>query len=75
MIASVQRDALRQALGIPKRYQILLMLALGKPIEEVVIEPLGEDGDTGYFRDAAGVHHVPKRSLNELIVSPDRITV
>lgn len=75
MIASVQRDDLRQALGIPKRYQILLVLALGKPVEEVVIEQLGEDGDTGYFRDEDDVHHVPKRSLNELIVSPDRITV
>ena len=68
MIRSVARDELRQALGIPERYAILLVLALGKPKETVVIDPLGSDGDTKYWRDAEGVHHVPKRSLDEVIL-------
>lgn len=68
MIASVQREGLHQSLGIPKRYQILLVLALGKPFETVVTEPIVEDGSAKYYRDADGVHHVPKRSLDELIV-------
>jgi hypothetical protein len=34
----------------------------------VVIEPLGTDGDTRYWRDSQGVHHVPKRSLDEIIL-------
>ncbi len=68
MIRSVARDDLRQALGIPERYDILLVLALGKPKETVVIDPLGSDGDTRYWRDADGVHHVPKRSLDEVIL-------
>ncbi|HAF48025.1 MAG TPA: nitroreductase [Anaerolineaceae bacterium] len=68
MIASVQREALHQSLGIPKRYRILLVLALGKPVETVVTEPIGADGSAKYYRDSEAVHHVPKRSLNELIV-------
>jgi nitroreductase len=68
MIRSVARNDLRQALGIPERYDILLVLALGKPKETVVIDPLGSDGDTRYWRDADGVHHVPKRSLDEVIL-------
>ena len=68
MIGSVQREALRMALGIPERFQILLAIALGKPNEEVVTEPVGEDGSITYYRDENGVHHVPKRSLTELIV-------
>ncbi|RLC39426.1 MAG: nitroreductase, partial [Candidatus Coatesbacteria bacterium] len=48
--------------------EILLVLALGKPAERVVIEPVGEDGDTKYYRDEEGVHHVPKRSLDEIII-------
>jgi hypothetical protein len=69
MIASVQREKLREALGIPGRYEILLVLALGKPRETVVIEKMGSDGDVKYWRDSEGRHHVPKRSLDEIIVA------
>lgn len=68
MIGSARRDALRAALNIPERYQILLVLALGKPIETVVTEPLKHGGKVTYYRDEDGVHHVPKRSLEELII-------
>lgn len=67
IIASIQRDALRAALDIDPRYEILLVLALGKPKETVVIEPLPPDGDIRYWRTPDGVHHVPKRSLDDLI--------
>jgi nitroreductase len=68
MIASIDRIALRALLDIPERYQILLVLALGIPKEEVVIEEVGPEGDIKYYRDAQGVHHVPKRPLDELIL-------
>ncbi len=68
ILASIQRDALRAALKIPDRYEILLVLALGKPAEEIIIEPVGADGDIKYWRDEADVHHVPKRALDDLIL-------
>jgi nitroreductase len=68
MIGLVARDDLREALGIPARYEILLVIALGKPAEEVVIEEVGAQGDIKYWRDDEGTHHVPKRSLKDLIV-------
>ena len=68
MIGSIQRKRLRAALAIPDRYEILLVLALGKPREKVQIEPVVDSSDIKYWRDAAGVHHVPKRSLDEIIV-------
>lgn len=68
IIASIDRIAMRDLLAIPERYQILLVLALGVPKEAVVIDELEADGDIKYFRDADGVHHVPKRSLDELIL-------
>jgi len=68
MIANIQREGLRKALRIPSRYEILLVLALGKPKEKVVIETLGPDGNTRYWRDSEDVHHVPKRPLDEIIV-------
>jgi nitroreductase len=69
MIRSIQREKLRKALKIPERYTILLVLALGKPKEKVVIDPVGPSGDIKYWRDAEGVHHVPKRSLDEIIIA------
>jgi len=68
MISSIQKDGLRNVLGIPPRYEILLVLALGKPKETVVIEALESSGDIKYWRDSEGVHHVPKRSLDDIIL-------
>ena len=68
IIASIQHDALRQVLGIDARYDILLVLALGKPKEVVVVDEVGPEGDIRYWRDEGQVHHVPKRSLDEIIV-------
>jgi nitroreductase len=68
MIASIKRDTLREDLRIPERFEILLILALGKPAEEVVIEKI-KDNDVKYWRDAQGKHHVPKRPLGELILN------
>ena len=69
MIASINKKGLREVLQTPERYKILLVLALGKPKEEVVIDPVGPDGSIKYWRDQDGVHHVPKRSLEDLIIS------
>lgn len=68
MIASIDREGLRKALNIPSQYEILLVLALGKPKETVMIETVGPSGDTKYWRDSKGVHHVPKRPLNDIII-------
>jgi len=68
IMASVKKDRLRELLAIPDRYEVLLVLALGKPKEQVIIEPLGKSGDFKYWRDSMGVHHVPKRALDDIIV-------
>ena len=68
MIGSARRQALRHDLDIPDRYQILLIIALGKPVEIVITEPHQPGNDIRYYRDENGTHHVPKRELEELIV-------
>lgn len=69
MLGAIDRDKIREILDIPDRYKILLALALGEPAETVVIDEVGKDGDIKYWRDSEDVHHVPKRSLDELILS------
>jgi nitroreductase len=68
IIGSIKRERLRELLEIPERYEILLVLAIGRPKEEVVIEEVKEDGSIRYWRDEKGVHHVPKRRLEEIII-------
>ena len=68
MIGSVKRQELCKALDIPARYELVLVVALGKPKETVVLDTVGPDGDTKYWRDKDQVHHVPKRPLDEIIV-------
>ena len=68
IVGTVQREELRKTLDIPSRYEILLVLALGKPKEEVVVETAGPTPDIKYWRDDKGLHHVPKRTLDEIII-------
>jgi len=68
MIASIKRQQLRSLLNIDVRFKILLVIAIGKPKEEVVIETVGSDNSIRYWRDSTGIHHVPKRNLKDIII-------
>lgn len=68
MFGSFDREGLRADLSLGDQYQILMVLALGKPKEVVVLEPLGPQGDIKYYRDEDGVHHVPKRALSDILI-------
>jgi nitroreductase len=67
IIGSIRREELRKELIIPSKYEILLILALGKTIENVIIEEI-KDGDVKYWRDNERLHHVPKRNIDDLIL-------
>ena len=68
IIANINRKKLAEALNLDEKYEIALVLALGYPKEEVVIETINEYGDIKYWRDENKVHHVPKRTLDKLIL-------
>lgn len=68
IFASINRPSLAAALSLPGQYEILYVIALGKPLETVVLEDMKND-DVKYWRDGDGVHHVPKRKMDELILS------
>ncbi len=67
IVGSIERVKLQKAIRVPMYFKIIQVIALGKPKEVVVLED-AKDGDIKYWRDENGVHHVPKRSLDELIV-------
>lgn len=67
ILASIDRDRLRESFTIPEEYEILYVIALGKPTEKILLEDMHEDGNVRYWRDEKGIHHVPKRLTEELI--------
>lgn len=68
IIASINRTKLTENLNIDHNFDIALVIALGYPKENVIIEDAKEDGSIKYYRDNEGNHYVPKRSVNELII-------
>lgn len=68
IIGSIHKKELAGYLKLPAHLEILNVIALGKPVEQVLLTEVGETGDIKYYRDEAGVHYVPKRGLQELIV-------
>ena len=71
MIGSIKKQDLHAALELPDHFEITMVIALGEPVEKVVLYPIKND-DVKYWRDEDAVHHVPKRSLDDLIVNPSR---
>ncbi|MCD6184722.1 MAG: nitroreductase family protein [Deltaproteobacteria bacterium] len=68
MLGMVNKERLGKILTIEPKYRIMLVLAIGKPKEEAVIEQIETDGDIKYWRDENQIHHVPKRRLEDIII-------
>jgi len=68
IVASLDRKTIRDLLKIPDVYAILMVIALGKPVETVVIDQMADHDSVRYFRDVYGIHHVPKRMLDDVLL-------
>ncbi len=69
IVAAIDRERLARSLGIPVGWTVLMVIAIGKPAETVVIDQIEPGGDIRYWRDQHGIHHVPKRRVDEVLVS------
>ena len=67
MIGNFEPSKVAEALKLPEGVVPALVLGLGKPDEDIVVEEIGEKG-SAYYRDQNGAHHVPKRSLEEILI-------
>ena len=66
MIMSFEPEVVLESLKTPEGYEPFLVIALGVPGEEVVLEEA--EGSIRYYRDGSGVHHVPKLKLKEIVL-------
>ena len=67
MIGSFELAALKKLLKLPESIDPKLVIALGKPAEKVELTD-AVDGNTTYYRDENGVHYVPKRNLEDILL-------
>ena len=68
MLGNVRKEKLKEILELGEGLAIQLVIALGKPVEEVVLEEVGEGESITYDRSEDGVHHVPKRKIADLVL-------
>ncbi|MDD4142217.1 MAG: nitroreductase family protein [Bacteroidales bacterium] len=68
MIGNFNPKAISDALCLHENLQPKLILALGKPDEEITLVDADTCESTNYYRDDNGHHFVPKRKLEDIIV-------
>lgn len=68
MIGNFRPEAVQAQLGLGKDMCPQLIVAIGKPAEEIRLTAVGADGNTAYYRDENGTHCVPKRSLEDILL-------
>ena len=68
VIAAIDKPVLSALLRLSENMEILLVIALGKPKEQVILDVL-ENGDSHkYWRDNNQNQRVPKRKLEDIIL-------
>jgi nitroreductase len=68
MVMMLKREVLFKELQIPPHFQMLMVIAIGKPDENVVLEEVVKDGDTMFYWED-DTRHVPKRALDDIIIA------
>lgn len=68
MIGNFKPDEVANVLKFPENLAPLLIVALGKPDEKIVLTDVKEDRNTNYYRDAEDIHYVPKRALEDILI-------
>ena len=68
MFGALDKAGIKRDFAIKDQYEIMTVLAIGVPVEEVVLEDI-KDGNIKYYRDEKNVHHVPKRKLEDMIIN------
>lgn len=66
IMLSFKRAQLKEAINMPEGLEPVLVLALGRPIEDVRLVD-AKQGDTAYYRDENHVHYVPKLPLDDIL--------
>lgn len=73
MIGSFDAGQVKAELVLPAELDPVLIVAVGKPAEQIVLTEAEPDGSVKYYRDADDVHYVPKRRLKDIVLTSDAL--
>lgn len=73
MIGSYGAKPVKECLHLPENLMPMLIVALGKPAEKIVLTEIEDGEDFKYYRDENDVHYVPKRKLKDIVVTEETI--
>lgn len=73
MIGNFGAASVKEALELPDYLAPMLIVAVGKPAEQVVMTEIADGESIAYYRDEQDVHYVPKRRLSDVVL--DRASV
>ena len=68
MIGNFTPDEVKETLNLAENLTPMLIIALGKPAEEIVIKEIDNGESTKYYRDENDIHYVPKRKLKDILI-------
>ncbi|MDD5823275.1 MAG: nitroreductase family protein [Firmicutes bacterium] len=69
MIGNYNKDKVKEALGLDDRFTVELIISIGKNAEDIRLCDLEEGQSHKYYRDDNGVHWVPKRKLEDIVIN------
>ena len=67
MIGNFSPKRVSEEFGLPDNTVPMLVVALGKPDENIILTEMNEGESTAYYRDENDTHYVPKRKLDDII--------
>ena len=73
MIGNFGAGSVKEALNLPEHLAPLLIVAIGEPAETVVIREIESGESTGYYRNEQDVHYVPKRKLDDILITKETL--
>ena len=69
MIGNFKPDEVKEKLSLNDNFHPVLIIALGKPKEKIVLTDLENGQNSNYYRDGNDVHYVPKRKLEDIVIN------
>lgn len=68
MIGNYNKEKVHEALHLPENLSVQLIIAIGKSIETAKLVECEEGESLKYYRDSEGIHYVPKRKLEDVVL-------
>lgn len=68
MIGNYSATEVKENIDLPENLVPVLIIAIGKPKEEIILTEATEGESVKYYRDENDTHYVPKRKLDDVIL-------